>query len=174
MQVIQHYEAGSGGVSSFNFTSIPTDGTYTDLLLKWSHRNTGAETQTRITINGSSSNFSHIVLYGLGNTQAVYTAGPNFPTWSATSSNTANTFASTSLYIPNFAGGNNKQIAIESAIESMSVSTGIYHLIEVMEWASAGAVGQITLTPAANNFAQYSSATLYGITAGSDGTTVVS
>ena len=95
--LIERIEVGSGGAAPITFSSIPAD--YTDLKLVWTHRNTGAETQTRIEFNGSSSNFTERMLYGLGNTVGVYASGPNFPTWSNTTATTANTFASTEFYL---------------------------------------------------------------------------
>ena len=53
---------GAGGASSINFTSIPA--TYTDLVLKISARtnSTGAGSTYKISLNGSSSSLSRIIL----------------------------------------------------------------------------------------------------------------
>lgn len=161
--LIEQVDVGAGGVASITFSSIPD--TFTDLKILWVHRNTGAETQTRIEFNGSSTNFTERMLYGLGNAAFTYASGPNFPTWSNTTATTANTFSSTEIYIPNYASSNIKPFSAESVVESNSTSTGIYLLIHSMLWSDTSPISSITLKPAANNFAEFSTASLFGITA---------
>lgn len=175
MQVIQHIELGSAA-SSFDFQSIPN--TYTDLVLKLSARNTGNEDQIRLLLNNSSTNWTMRMLYGLGSgsggSLSSSTAGIaiNFPGWSNPSTMTTSTFSSIEFYIPNYAGSTAKSVSVDGVTENNA--TFSYQYITAMLWNDTSAVNRVTISTPQFNFEIGSSATLYGITKGSDGTTTVS
>jgi hypothetical protein len=168
---IQTIEVSSGGASAITFNNIPQ--TYDDLMLVVSHRNTGNETQARIAINGDTgSNYPKRWLTINNGSLGNYTDSSNFPFWTQTSGTTASTFGNSSMYFTNYAGSTIKSISVDSVTENNS-ATGVYSLIGAMTWSNTSAITSIALTMAANNFEQYSSASLYGIKRGSDGKTEV-
>jgi hypothetical protein len=81
---------------------------------------------------------------------------PNIPGNTATSS----TFGNGELYIPNYAGSQNKSSSADVVPEENAVGT--YMSLVANLWSNSAAINQITLT-ADGNLAQHSTATLYGI-----------
>jgi hypothetical protein len=98
------------------FTSIPQ--TYTDLKIVSSSRTTGTDANYLISLNSSivrtSGGFTMNVL-GTG-TSVISQTGTTYGYGSVTnnSSDTANAFASSEWYIPNYTGSNNKSVSVES------------------------------------------------------------
>ncbi len=178
MTLIEHIEVGSGGAASISFVSvgdIPSD--YTDLLVVLSGRSTaGANVDgIRIALNGSTSNLTHRRLIGGGSGSGGSASGTNGEIGLiSAANNTANTFGNCQIYIPNYRSTSAKSISADSVSENNS--TEAYQGIYAMLWnpASNVPITSITLDMLGGNLVQYSSATLYGITAGSDGTTTVS
>ena len=152
--------------ASLDFNSIPA--TYTDLLLLLSLRDdkSGAGTWTgvKIQFNGNSSNYSTRYLYGDGSSTGSgsdstsnYIGG-----WQNSLANTASTFGSGSVYIPNYAGSNNKSISTDSVSETNA--TGALANLVAGLWSNTSAITSIAITCASGgNWVQYSTATLYGI-----------
>ena len=160
--LIQAVTVGSGGAASMVFTSIPA--TYTDLLVKVSARNTNTSgSGLNMRFNSVSSTYSGIYLEGdgaaasSGNTTTSYFAAGNVNTSNTTSS----TFASTDVYIPNYAGSNNKSGSVDSVYENNA--TTAYTTMIAGLLSNTAAITQIDITPSANNFAENSTAYLYGI-----------
>jgi len=166
---------GSGGASSISFTSIPN--TYTDLVVKMSLRvdaTTYNEYGFTIAFNGSSANYSFIMLRGDGSgTPGSYnysTYGYNMIGYipSSKSTSTANTFTNTEFYIPNYAGSNKKSLSIDT-VEEQNQTTD-YININAGLWSDTSGAGgttpaitSLTFTPLSSNFVQYSTFYLYGI-----------
>jgi hypothetical protein len=147
---------GSGGAATIDFTSIPS--TYTDLVLKVSAKNLSGQAQTiRAAFNGSTSNTSTRYLEGTGST--VYSGTDT--NWMGSSGDSTNVFSSFEWYIPNYAGSNYKSISIDSVTE-LNGNPAYATLIAGL-WSQTAAINQITLTQSGSNFAQYSTATLYGV-----------
>jgi hypothetical protein len=151
---------GSGGAANIEFTSIPQ--TYTDLLLKVSARADALQTTLIAEFNSSSSSYTTRYLYGdgsgafSGNASLPYFGGVNPSTY------TANTFGSTEIYIPNYAGSTNKSLSSDSVIENNA--TAATAAMWAGLWSNTAAITSIKLTIAGSaNFVQYSTATLYGI-----------
>ena len=159
-ELIQSYSVGSGGAANIDFASIPA--TYTDLLLKVSLRNTGTNLWTKLSFNGSNTNWTMRYIQGDGASDVSGNdPGNTYSIMNTGSSQTASTFASAEIYIPNYAGSNNKSVSIDHITENNA--TTAYANLTAMLWSSSSAINQITLTPGANNFAQHSTAYLYGI-----------
>jgi hypothetical protein len=151
---------GSGGASSIDFTSIPS--TYTDLVLKLSGRSTANDNWANISFNGSTASFSSRGLFGDGSSSGSYSRSDNVNTIANnTSSATANTFSNGEIYIPNYAGSNNKSYSVDSVTENNGTSA-LTSLVAGLR-SNTAAITSITLTPNSGNFAQYTTATLYGI-----------
>lgn len=154
---------GSGGASTIDFTSIPN--TYTDLCLKVSARKTttgGSNLQMQF--NGSTSGYLQRTLIGNGSTVASYNDNSEIGfMYVTTSSETANTFNSTDIYLPNYAGSNNKSVSIDSVTENNA--SGANATLTAALWSTSSAINRVYLQIANGGgvFAQYSTATLYGI-----------
>lgn len=153
---------GAGGASNIEFTSI--DSSYTDLCLKVSARGTNNTSNSyiwyTISLNNSTSSFSsRFVQYDYGS--AVSGSNTTIFGMNNLSNFTANAFASNEHYFPNYGSSNYKSISSEYCTETNS-SDGVAGLMAVL-WSNTSAISSIKITPQLNNFAQYSSATLYGI-----------
>lgn len=157
---------GSGGSSSIDFIAIPQN--YTDLLLNLSGRidttfgNAWYDTYLRINSTAGTSRD----VYGTGAVAQSGTDSGEIRILGVPSSGaTASTFSNAFIYITNYASTTqNKSISIDSVSENNATASmaqlgaGIY--------SSSAAVTSLKLDPyLAGNFAQYSTATLYGIKA---------
>jgi hypothetical protein len=151
--------AGAGGAASFTFSSIPS--TYTDLLIKMSTRGSGGDTYGTIQFNGSSSNFSSRRLDGDGSSATSSTRTDNLIAITNQSTQTANTFSNSEIYIPNYAGSTNKSFSYEFVNENNAtfVTMSMWALL----WSNTAAINSISLISGNPTFVQYSTATLYGI-----------
>ena len=153
---------GAGGAATIDFSSIPS--TYTDLSLQLSLRDNRAQDFNDFILkpNGSTSGFTSRAVIGNGTSasSASYTTGLAGVEDSATA--TASTFANISIYIPNYAGSNQKSASIDSVSEKNATYAEAW-LIAYL-WANTAAITSLSLVPSASaSFVQYSTATLYGI-----------
>lgn len=159
---------GSGGSSTIDFTSIPQ--TYTDLLLKLSLRSTAAGTHggaaQMIFNNSTAQNYNFMFFRGSG----ISTPGTGTNTGVAfirvtnnhpTAGNISSTFSNSEVYIPNYTSSNAKVTSEETVGENDTSES--YTQFTAGTWTLTNAINRITLTSEATNFAQYSTATLYGI-----------
>lgn len=173
MQLIEHYEVPSGGVSSITFMNvgdIPSD--YTDLMIVYSLRSSN-RADFGIKFNNSTSNFSNRYLFGTGSSASSSTGYGNFLGTMTGSGETANTFGSGQLYIPNYRSSFNKSYSIDAVQENNATTS--YQSIIAGLWSVTNPITSISLyQQQGDTIVQYSSASLYGILAGSDGTTTVS
>jgi hypothetical protein len=176
MKLIEHLETDVSGRAAFEFLNIPQD--YTDLVLKLSGRsvsfgiagnflrpNNISANQTEINIIGDSGSTS-------STTRSYISAGGIC----GASNTTANTFSSVSVYMQNYSSSLHKTFVSESAVENNNGAIGTaYNVLYASTWADTAAIQSIYITiSSGDTFAQHSSATLYGIKAGSDGITAVS
>lgn len=173
MQVIQHIELGSNA-AQIDFTSIPN--TFTDLMLVCSIRTTrtGVTDNLRLIFNSDTANGSSRWLFGSGSgsgssgTRTIVSGGSI-----SSSSATSNTFGSSLIYIPNYTSSTAKSVSTDSVAENNGTDSA--QIIEAGLWNSSSVISSIRVnSETGSNFVQGSSATLYGITKGSDGTTTVS
>ena len=157
---------GSGSASNLTFTSIPA--TYTDLQLVISARSTGGSTQDYVAVQFNASGgtaYSDKRLEGSGSSAGSTSDSSQNVNYSAYvavgSSATTSTFGNTSYYISNYAGSTNKSLSIDGVTENNG--TTAYATLTAGLWANTSAINQIVLTLGNGNFAQYSTAYLYGI-----------
>jgi hypothetical protein len=165
---------GSGGAADIEFTSIPS--TYTDLSLVLStrsSRNTATGTSIYIAFNNNNSAiYTYRNLYGQGTgayseTQA---SGTNLNTrgkagFTSQDNNTASTFGSASIYIPNYAGSAYKSYSSDFAQENNSATDNLLGIVAGL-FSDTTAISSIKITAyqgADFNLQQYSTAYLYGI-----------
>lgn len=175
MTLIEHIKL-TGSESSIVLDNIPQ--IYTDLYIKTSLRTDygGADIADSAvaTINAVTTNQSALILYGAGSGGGSSLTLTRIRIGEADgASATSSTFANSACYIPNYTGSTAKSFSMDGVIENNG-SIG-YQAIFAQLWDSTDAITDITLTPrVGSNFVQYSSVTLFGILAGSDGTTTVS
>ena len=151
---------GAGGAASIDFTSIPS--TYTDLCVKLSARSTAASNDLMsILLNSSISNFTYKILYGQGTTAGSIGGSTGLIAWVDISTDTANTFGNAEIYIPNYAGSNNKSFSVDAVTENND--TPADKSFAAMLWSNSAAITSVGFTPDSGTFVQYSTATLYGI-----------
>jgi hypothetical protein len=156
---------GSGGAANIEFTSIPA--TYTDLLVKFSLRTpgTGNYANNRFSFNSSTTSYSSKLLYGVGSAAGSIsnsvTNAIDFSAYSVENGATSNTFSNGELYLPNYAGSNNKSVSIDTVGENNSTET--ITALTAGLWTNTSAITSIKITAGQSTFNQYSTATLYGI-----------
>jgi hypothetical protein len=148
---------GAGGASSIDFTSIPS--TYTDLLIVSSLRNTSGGAGAQMKFNATAGTTRYIEGNGASVSSGTDTA--MYAGDLTASTNTANTFSSNSVYIPNYAGSNYKSSSSDAVTEN-NTSTA-YTDFYANLWSNTAAITSISIIPNAGSIAQYSTATLYGI-----------
>lgn len=163
--LISSNTVGVGGATSVTFSSIPS--TYTDLLIKLSVRDarTGisvSDIRFNFNATGVGTNITGRYLYGDGSSPVSTTVGANGElAFSNANGATASTFGNAEVYIPNYAGSNNKSISSDSVAENNA--TAGYQLLMAGLWSNSAAITSIAMTPFTSPFAQYSTFYLYGI-----------
>ena len=158
---------GSGGTSAITFSSIPSS--YTDLAIKLTARGTDNSAngwnQGGLTFNSSATGYSSTMVVGRGDlAAAAFTGGSttlDYAFYISNSVTTANTFASTDIYIPNYAGSNYKSVSSDFAEENNSTRALLGFCSGL--WSDTAAITSLTLTPSTGTLVQYSTAYLYGI-----------
>lgn len=156
-KLIQTITVGAGGTSAIDFTSIPA--TYTDLAVVLSTRSTDLANLS-IKFNNTATTYTVYHLDGDGasaTSNNSILAGKTVP-----STATASVFGNNSYYIPNYAGSTQKSYSVDSVTENNG--TTAYTNFTAGLWNGTSAITQITFSiVTSGNFAQYSSASLYGI-----------
>jgi hypothetical protein len=159
---------GSGGTAAIDFTSIPN--TFTDLMLVHSMRGTNANAQSYIdlTFNNATTGYSNRAIFGNSATVQTYTYSALNRIWGGLyqgGSTTANVFGSGQIYIPNYANSTTVKSAIlDSVSEANSVaSDSVFTLINGGLWNSTAAITSVKITNELGNWAEHSTAILYGI-----------
>ena len=151
---------GSGGAANIEFTSIPA--TYTDLCIITSLRTNRSAVvdDTTFSFNSSSANFTAKYLVGDGTSAS---SGSNsYYLLTNGNTTTSSTFSNHSIYIPNYAGSNNKSFSVDSVSENNA--TAAYALLTAGLWSQTAAITSIKMAPLYGTlFLQYSTAYLYGI-----------
>jgi hypothetical protein len=169
-ELISSVTVGAGGTTIASFSSIPS--TFTDLQLVGSYRTTEAGLNSGTLKIRFNSNFSSIYSYrelqGNGQNAGTAATGPdtsfdlNFQS-NESDGNTANTFQSFQLYIPNYA---NTSYAKSASFESVSEQNGTnaYADLGALSFNSTTAISSIEIRAfTTNNVAQFSTFYLYGV-----------
>jgi hypothetical protein len=120
-----------------------------------------------IFFNGSTSNRSDRALRGSGTVAVSYTTSNGHIGYIPAASDTANTFGSTLIYIPNYTSSNNKSFSADVVMENNNTSNGgAFMVLDAGLWSQTAAITSITINTSSgggSNFVQHSTATLYGI-----------
>ena len=166
-ELIASSTVGSGGAASIDLTSIA--GTYTDLCLKMSVRtNRSAYSDyLKIGYNGVTTGITYITLEGNASTATSFgtEAAAQFIGEVNGDTSTASTFSSFDLYIPNYAGSNNKSFSVDSVTENNATGANSANANLTAElWSSTSAITSIKISPGVGSLLlQYSTAYLYGV-----------
>jgi hypothetical protein len=174
MKLIQRITVSSGGAASITFASIPA--TFTDLVLVTSlrtNRTGSTEDSVKVEFNGITTGYTRRSLRGDGQFNSSVTGTDSLILLNQnTNSTTSNTFSNASLYIPNYSGSAAKSVSADTANENNATEAWL-NIVAAL-WNNSAAINSIQLAPNVGPvFAEHSSATLYGILKGSDGTTTV-
>lgn len=156
--------------NTITFSSIPT--TFTDLVVLISVRSVSSPF-LGLGFNGSTSSFANRQLTGDGTNAASTSRSDTFIGYISGSGDTANTFGNFAIYIPNYQGSTNKSFSVDGVGETNA--QGAYQQIVAGLWSNTAPITSIELFQwSSGNFDTGTTASLYGILKGSDGTTVVS
>ena len=150
----------TGSASAVTFSSIP--GTFTDLVAQITCRRDAAATDLFLLFNGSGGTYSGRLLYGNGASALSATPARSCGIVGA-STDTSNTFAVNTVYIPNYAGSTAKSWSADGATENNATTAFITASAGL--WTGTGAITSIEFTPnGGGNFVSGSSFFLYGMT----------
>ena len=153
--------------ASVTFDNIPQSG-YTDLKVVISARKveSGGGTNLQMRFNGSTSGYSQRTIIGNGSSAASYSDTSEIGFMYVTdASQTANTFNSTEIYIPNAFGSNNKSISIDNVTENNSTAAAA--VLTSALWANPASITSIyfQVGNGTQNFVANSTFSLYGLAA---------
>ena len=157
----------STAAASVTFSSIPA--TYTDLVLRWSARNTtlaAVDNNIKLSLNGTQA-YSVTIISGDGSTASSYRTSNNttniyMENGMTGTTATANTFTNCEVYIPSYTASQNKPLSAFNAAESNS-ATGVRISASAGLQRSTDAINSVTLDTGFSNFSVGSSFYLYGI-----------
>jgi hypothetical protein len=162
---IRTVTVGAGGAATIEFTSIPQ--TYTDLQLHLSGRDTYAAVSVQGNIEFNGNNTTQYLfkrVRGSGSAADSYgeTGGTSINWYNAYpgANATASVFSNNTIYIPNYTSANNKSFSIDTVTENNA--TEAYQVLWAAQLSNIAAITSIKIY-ATTAFAQYSTATLYGI-----------
>lgn len=162
--LLETITVGAAGASSVTFNSIPQTG-YTDLVMKASVRCSDNVDYGTMTINGSSANFSSKKVYGDGSSALSSSRTDNYVIgFFDQSAATANTFSNIEAYFSNYTSSNYKSFQLDGVTENNSASGAIANMAAYL-WSNTAAISSLSFTPASGKFAQYSTFSLYGVSA---------
>jgi hypothetical protein len=155
---IQTVTVGSGGAATIEFTSIPQ--TYTDLKVLISARSTNADLDDHLFVkpNNSALNMTQLWMRGNGSASSTST-NVRFAIPGATS--TASVFGNTEFYFPNYTSAANKDFQGTTVQETNGTEAYVYFCSFL--WSDTSAITSLVLDLSNGNFAEHSTATLYGI-----------
>ncbi len=155
----------SAGAASIEFAGIPTD--YKHLQIRGISRSTdsSAYTQTKLTINGVTTNYTLHQLFGDGSSASAYAltgqASTQFEAMTADTA-TASIYGATIIDILDYQSVNKyKTFRILAGYDANG--SGRLALSSGMTTTNTNAVTSVTLTPRFGNFKQHTTFSLYGI-----------
>lgn len=167
--VIGHTEVPVNGSANITFSSIA--GTYTDLALFISGRNEANNILTTISLNNVTTNRTIRRFLANNNSASTNTGDPEALAFLVPSS-ISGPFSNCMIYIPNYSGNTAKSLYADVVTEHNG--TAAWMMMATGLWDSTAAITSIKIEASGGDIAEYSSATLYGITKGSSGGVTVS
>jgi hypothetical protein len=158
-------EVGSGGAADITFNTILAN--WTDLCVVASLRNTGAggPYEGVVRFNGSTSGYTDKWIRGAGSGTPISANDSStgiFDLFHPGAGATASTFGNLSIYVPNYTSASTyKSVSIDVVTEDNA--TLAYASLSAGLWSNNSAITSLSLVAWSGSFAQYSTATLYGI-----------
>lgn len=156
---------GAGGSSSMNFNSI--SGSYTDLLLKVSARNSVDGAAWGLQFNGVTGNLNYVTKLEFGDGSSANPSNPsqtNYILSAYTTNVTGNGFDTFDIYIPNYTTSSPKSVFCDKTNSSTANGATVYITLTSGNWTSANApIVNLSIITSTGTIAQYSTAYLYGI-----------
>jgi hypothetical protein len=174
MSLIAKQTVGAGGAASVTFSNIPQ--TFTDLKLVMSAKGSASGTRQNVLIqfNGSGSNFTWLGLYGYNTSVGSNTTSNNFAGNLPNAGNTANSFGTQEIYIPNYISNNAKSVSVDYAVENNGTDNFMGFDADLWNPGTQAPITSITLSiNSSGNFIEYSTFYLYGISSSSTQNTSV-
>jgi hypothetical protein len=164
MELITIVTVGSGVVASVTLPATGTiPATYTDLKVLVSARTTDTNSKVMdISFNGNTSSFTNTYLLASDNSAISGADFSRFSNLQNSSSNTSDTFSNGEIYIPNYAGSNNKSYSGDG-VQETNASLGVNLVFVSGLWSNTAAITSITLNPVVGSFVSNSTFYLYGI-----------
>lgn len=157
----------STATSTITFSSIPA--TYTDLVVRFSARNTASSDYTVPIVrlnNLATSIYSWSLASNNNGSSFAYTQANNSSlgaeSYVPSVNVTANTFGSYEIYIPSYTSSTNKPSSAFAVVENNS--TTVFDLqTRAQLFSSTGAINRVDISTPSSNFVAGSSFFLYGI-----------
>lgn len=146
---------GSGG-------TIPQ--TYKTLKLIVSFRGTSNFNDLYVTVNGSTSTYTNRYILGNGAAASSGSSGTTYAYGGVSdgTTQTASTFSSHEITIPNYTGSTNKPISVDAVAETNA--TTAYQTLNAALWSTTSAITSITVKDSATTtIIADSTFTLYGL-----------
>jgi hypothetical protein len=163
-QLIETIEVGGSNVSSLAFTGIPQDGV--DLVCRLSTRGSGTGTEDlRVQVNGVTSGYSWLYMGGL--TENVQTGKASNYQWNVISfvsiTNTSQVFTNCELVISNYTA-TQKHAMSADYVTPTDYSRSIVAM-QAANTTDTAAITSLSIGLSGGSFVQYSTASLYKVTA---------
>jgi hypothetical protein len=155
-ELIEAKTLGSSA-ASVTFSAIP--GTYTDLKVVLSTRNSASTSGNFSNYLFNSTTPTGRIVYGNGASAASDSS--QYAHIDTGNNATANTFANSELYIPNYASANNKSFSVDGVSEN-NAATG-FNVLSAGIASTTAAITSLTFSPQSGSFVQYCTFYLYGI-----------
>lgn len=169
MKKVAHVEIGAGGAAELVISNIPQN--YDGLILVYSLRSS-FRADMGLKINNSTANFNNRYVASTGTSVFNSTGYGNLIAVVPGSANTANLFSNGALHMPNYTAAQGKNYLVRNG-QGTDVSTGYDSFIGGY-WNNTDAVTSLSIYQLnGDSLTQFSSATLYAIRGGSDGTTII-
>mgnify|MGYP003631893286 FL=1 len=165
-QLIETIEVGSGGAASMEFTGIA--GTGQDLVCVVSNRGSTNTYSAGVQLNSetSSSYYSGVDVQGDGSSasSSAFVPGYTSPIFQNRADTTANTFASSQIYISNYTSSTDKTISVESISENNGTTLG-YQRFLAWSFSTSSAITNLKLVANSGVFVEFTTSSLYMVTA---------
>jgi hypothetical protein len=159
--LLEKITVGAAGAGSVTFSSIPQTG-YTDLVVKYSARDTGPNWQgLYVNFNGNSSNLTSRYLLGDGAGASSGAFSDGYSGSIGGTNTTANTYTNAEIYIPNYASSTFKSFSNDNVTEN-NATTAYANMVANL-WSSTAAITSVTIISAGSSFAANSTFYLYGV-----------
>lgn len=165
MQLIETIEVGAGGAASIEFLDIPQDGVDLQVMLSGRYDGTN-QAGAYLQFNGSTSGYTTRYIRGDGSSVSSATStafGIYIDRTIPGTTYTSNTFNNAACYISNYTSSVAKSVSQDHVSENNA--TEAYAGISAGVWSGTAAISSIKIPLSSGNFVQYSTASLYKITA---------